>query len=465
MVSVSLPAGSYDYAELKTALDATDLLTSSFRQPGLDVLLASLRSGAGTAAALNLVNTQIVRPTSTAIAAVTTAGNWTVASNVTLQTKAFPTPAPSGRTNGLSITKPTTGTFGGARAVAVTPFRLSNAEVVRLWLYWGADQGSVSVRFTSGDFTARREFSWAYSGQLHKGWNLLTIRPDDDGTTAPGGAAWVVTGTQPLTDLITGVQINVSANSGNSAEIYLDGIDYQRKIPIKGSVSFGFDRFGEASIPNLMLPIFQECGIAGYWAGDGNLINGATSARGMLETVYAAGWDAISQGMNHPDYTAAGAAQLGTDYDTAKAIFQAGGFTNALDLFAYPLSANDASTDAMLVSKGVRMARSGWAWAVHPNEFNAGPKLIGHGAVNMGGKTLTTIKKLIDSAARYKTRLDLFTHGGVTGGDGTAPPADPLMYYTNDERSAILHALSYEASGDLEVEKPTRYLDRYILGR
>lgn len=396
----------------------------------------------------------------TLIAQTTTTTNWAVASGVTLSVASFPTKSPSGRTSGLKVAKPTTGTFGGVRFTGVPANWVPDVnKPIALWLWWGADQGSVSLRLTSDAFATKRvEFSWAYMGQLHKGWNLLVVRPNGDGTIEPNNATWVVTGGQAWTEVINGIQISINTNTGNAADIYLDGV-YEYDGPVaQGCVCFGFDKYGEASIPTLALPLLSARGIKAYWAGDGNLIDGPTTARGYLQTVYDAGWDAISQGMNHPDYAAAGAAQLSADYDQALAIFQAQGFFRGSKLFSYPLSSNNEATDAVLLSKGVYMARSGWAWSVRPNDFNAGPKLIGHGAFNLGGKTLAQAKAMIDRARVYGSTEFLFCHGLAAGGTGGAPPADTLYWYADDYAALLDYAVASRTAGTLDILSPTEWI-------
>lgn len=397
------------------------------------------------------------------INATTSVTGWTATSGAVLATAVAPVAHPNGGTQFLEITCPVADTFVSARSTAVpASFHLSDAALIGIWIYWSAAQGSVALRFTSDNFVSKtKTFSWAWSGQLHVGWNYLTIRPGDDGTTSPGGVTWTVAGGMLDTEVVNGVEVQISTNAAVQTDIFVGGIEYYASAPARGAIVFGFDKYGEASIPTLALPILSASKIRAYWAGDGNLINGATTARGYLQTVYDAGWDAISQGMNHPDYTVAGAAQLAADYDTAAAIFLAQGFRRGSQLFSYPLSANNAATDAVLLAKGVRMARSGWSWDIRPNAYNGGPKLIGHGAVNIGGKTLTVAKALVDRAVAYGSTIFLFCHGLTAGGTGTTPPADPLYWYTSDYQALIDYAVTKRAAGLIETLSPTQWLARH----
>ena len=463
------PAPTYSYQWTSEGINITGATSASYTFKRIDAgkiircnVTATNSSGSVTVASHGTPYTgkfpQAKTPTVIANTAALT--GWTVASNMTNTIKAYPVAAPSGKTSGLSLSKPATGTFAGSR-YATSAFKLSEVSVVGFWVYWTATAGSISIRFSSDNFAAKRtEFSWAYPGQLHQGWNLLTVRPNGTGATEPNGSAWVVTGGQTLDETINSVQISLSTGNNVANEVYLDTVFYHKEIPTRGSVVIGFDKFGEESIPNLAYPILRDAGIKAYWAGDGNLIDGATNANALLRKVYNAGWDAISQGMNHPDYVAVGATQLGTDYDTAKAIFTAQGFTRGIDLFSYPLSSNDASTDAMLASKGVKMARSGWSWWIHNNEYNAGPKLLGHGAVNIGGKTLAQAKALVDAAVYNGVTIFLFCHGIAAGGTGTTPPADTLYWYENDFKQLVAYIAAYRDANMLYADSATEWYTR-----
>jgi len=399
-------------------------------------------------------------------AAADTTG-WTAQSAGVISAKAFPAPHPSGQIAGLALKALAADTFVAVRTWTYpSGFKLSQAYAIGLWIY--ADTvppGSVVLRFSSDNFASKtKQFSWAYPGQLHPGWNLLTVNPAGTAATNPGGGSWTVAGGFLDTDTINGMEIQLTTSGSSDVEIWLGGVFYHPVKPTRGAVILGFDKYGEASIPQIALPIMTAAGIKGYWAGDANLIENAGNSLTYLRQVYDAGWDAITQGKNHPDYTQpASKAALGADVDYARGVMMAQGFTRALTMFSYPVSANDVETDAILAAKGVPMARSGWAWQIHPNEYNSGPKLLGHGATNMGGKTLTAVKQLVDAAVYYGTTVSVFTHGIVAGGDGTTPPADPLYWYQNDFQALVDYLVAYREQGILDIDSPTQWLTKRTL--
>ena len=387
---------------------------------------------------------------------------WVAQSAGVLTAKTFPVAHPSGQTSGLSLKALSGDTFVAARTWTYpSGFKLSQAYLLGLWVYVDTAPGSIVLRFSSDNFVSKtKQFSWAYPGQLHPGWNLLTVNPAGTSATNPGGASWSVAGGFLDTDTINGMEVQLTTSGSADVEIYLGGLFYHAAKPTRGAVILGFDKYGEASIPQVALPIMTAAGIKGYWAGDANLIENAGNSLTYLRQVYDAGWDAITQGKNHPDYTQpASKAVLAADIDYARGVMRSLGFTRSLMHFSYPLSANDAETDAILAS----MARSGWAWQIHPNEFNTGPKLLGHGATNIGGKTLTAVKQMVDAAVYYGTTLSLFTHGVVAGGDGTTPPADPLYWYQNDFQALVDYLVAYREQGVLDIDNPTQWLAKRTL--
>lgn len=403
--------------------------------------------------------------TPTVLNATSTHTGATAVSAGVLATETYPEAHPSGATSGLSVSCLAADTFAGVRlpaALLPANFKLDNAYLVGLWVYWTGTNGSVALRFTSDNFATKlKTFSFAWSGQLHRGWNLLTVDPKGVAATNPGGQAWTVAGGFLDSDTVNGIEVQISTNGAAETKIYLGGLFYHTQKPTRGGVMLGFDKYGESSIPSLALPIIKAAGFRAYWAGDANLIESNGSSWTYLSQVYAEGWDAITQGKDHGDYTQpANKALLASHIDYARGIMRARGLTRALNMFSYPLSANDDQTDAILAAKGVPMARSGWAWTIHPNEYGPGPKLLGHGAINIGGKTLATVKAAVDMARYLGVTIDLFCHGLTPGGTGTTPPADPLYWYASDYQALVTYIKGYTDAGELDCLTPTEFIAR-----
>ena len=383
----------------------------------------------------------VLRPTNPSFTAA-----WVAASGVSVNNAAaFAKTHPSGRTSGTLLTKnPVSGTFGGARRTT-DPFKLSDFKLIGLDVLPSILGGSVSIRFSSDNFATKRvEYSWPLPSQLYSDhWNRLTARVLADTSGIDPNGSWTVTGGMTMDETINAVQISISTVTNQAASVAIDNVLLFEKTPARGVVMFGFDRYSDSSIPSLALPIAQAYGIRPYAAGDTNLLAGQGAAWASVKQLYDAGWPIFSQGPDHKDYVAAGAAQLTTDVALSRAALIAAGFTNALDYFAYPFSSNNAATDAALLAAGFKYASTGIGWNNHPNEYNGiGYKLIGAARQNIGGMTLTQIKRLIDRAAQYGIILDLFCHGLAAGGDGESPNADPLLVNSTVWEAAIAYAKS-----------------------
>lgn len=394
----------------------------------------------------------------TSIVQVATASGWVSNSAIQISVAEYPKIAPNGRASGLRLVTNAADTFAEARCVTdVTSFTLGTPRLVCLWVYWPDGQsGNIGIRFTSDAFASKtRTFTFAYPGQVHAGWNLLVVDPDDDGTTSPNNSTWASAGGMTTSETVNGVAIQLNNTGGSTSAItaYIASVHSMSAGISRGAILIGFDQISEASIASTALPIMKAEGFAGYHAGDGDLMTGTAADR--LDFLYDAGWDVIQQGIGHIDY-AANIGALESDFDAARAILQSRGWTRALDFFAYPYSANSEATDAILADRGVRMARSGKAWTIRSSKWGH-PKLIGHGAVNIGGKTLTTVKKLVDKAANYGETISLYAHGITAGGDGTTPPADQLYWYVNDFQSLITYISGYVSAGNLECMSPSEW--------
>ena len=396
--------------------------------------------------------------------------------SITVTTEAYPSvPYPGGPSSGLSMSVAAGVQFGSAMT-AVKPFKLSEVALVGLRFYWPSDQaGSLIIAFSSDGFVSkRREFSISYSGQISNRWNTETVRPDDDGSTSPNNGTWGVTGGQAIDETITHMRMSISRSAGQAAgvpaKVYASQSFTHIAVPTKGAVQMGFDAFGEASIVQLALPILQAAGFKGYHAGDTNLVVGSAGAD--LDTLYAAGWDVISQGgttqasitpgSGHSNF-ASNPSYLSPDIDAFRLVWDVR-FPRCRNLFAYPNSAENDTVNDIALSKGIQIARSGWGWALHPDEYGAGPKLLGHGGINMGGKTLTQMKRFVDMCVRYGVTINCYVHGLVAGGDGTAPPADTLKWFANDYQALVAYILAYVQAGLLDCDPPSIWLLKHALG-
>ena len=396
-------------------------------------------------------------------AAGSTTTGLTANSAAQLAIKAAPALHPSGRTTALAVKVLNGDNFVSVRIPAAqipANFKLDDAYSVGMWVYWPGASGSVVLRFSTSNFgTDRKEFPWAWSGQLHTGWNLVTVNPKGAAGVNPGGIAWTVNGAYTDATVINGIEVILNTAGTADVEIFIDSIFYTTGRQQRGTVVLGFDAFGESSIVNLAMPLLNARDIKAYWSGDANLVDTPTNARALAQTWYDNGHDLVTQGYNHVDYTQ-NVGLLANDYLNAQGVHRGLGWNRGLGMFMYPLSSNNEATDAILAAEGVKVARSGWAWQIHENEYNAGPKLLGHGAVNIGGKTLAQVRDIVAQARYLGNTVFLFTHGLVAGGNGGAAPADPTYWYVNDYTTLLDELVADRSTGNLNIESATEWVFR-----
>lgn len=198
-----------------------------------------------------------------------------------------------------------------------------------------------------------------------------------------------------------------SAVPSSERVLYIDMVAVNGKA--KPHIIFGVDGFDYASNTSFLLPEFNKYGLNFYLAGDGNRV---TPNKAALDAIYAAGNDIVMQGMDHVDYTA-NVGRLAADIDAATAIFINAGYTRALDCFAYPYNNRNLATDAILRSKGFKIARSIGGFRI-PSTSLGRPDLLDVGALDMGQKTSAQIIAWIDDAILCGYHLFLYGHEWVT---------------------------------------------------
>ncbi|KQT05247.1 hypothetical protein [Rhizobium sp. Leaf386] len=238
-------------------------------------------------------------------------------------------------------------------------------------------------------------------------WTNLYWHPNGEvySNAQPDGVPPTPTGTPDLNNIR---EIEFAWNIGSATPaaervMWLDLVAFNGRS--RPAVIFGFDGFGDTSHESVVLPLCQSLGLRGYIAGDGNA---AAANAAKLATFRAAGWDIISQGMDHTNYLT-NPGDLSPDFDEAKGILEALSLTGALDIFAYPFNSRSLATDATLLGKGVK-----WARTTGGNRFpitslgKPNPLLIG--AVDMGGKSAAQIKAWIDDAKLGGYTLVLYDH-------------------------------------------------------
>ncbi len=261
-----------------------------------------------------------------------------------------------------------------------------------------------------------------------------------------GVAAATVAGTVDF-NAITEVEFDWSISAATPlAEryIYVDCVAFNGRS--RPAVIFGFDGFGDASHESIVLPLCQSLNLRGYIAGDGDAA-AANSAK--LTTFQNAGWSITSQGMGHTNYQL-NPGDLSPDFDEAEGILEGLNLTNGLDLFAPPFNARSLATDATLLSKGVK-----WARTTGGNRFpitslgKPNPLLVG--ALDIGQKTAAQVQAWVDDAILAGYTLVLYGHTIATTASSSTITA------TAEFTTMMNYIASKRDAGLLEVLTPSQH--------
>ncbi|KQU06043.1 hypothetical protein [Rhizobium sp. Leaf453] len=217
--------------------------------------------------------------------------------------------------------------------------------------------------------------------------------------------------------------------------IYIDAVAFNGRS--RPAVIFGFDGFGDASHESIVLPLCQSLNLRGYIAGDGD---SAAANSAKLATFQSAGWDIVSQGMEHTNYLT-NPGDLPADFDEAEGILEGLNLTDGRDLFAYPLNSRSLATDATLLEKGVKWARSTGA-NYFPITSLGKPNPLLVGALDIGQKTAAQVQAWVDDAILAGYTLVLYGHTIATTASSSTITATAefttMMNYIASKRDAGL---------------------------
>ncbi|KQT03228.1 MULTISPECIES: hypothetical protein [unclassified Rhizobium] len=282
-------------------------------------------------------------------------------------------------------------------------------------------------------------------------WTSLYWHPDGKlfSSAHPNGIATTFGGTLDRGN-IREVEFELSISAATPlAERYIHLDCFALNGRSRPAVVFGFDGFGDASHESIVLPLCQSLNLRGYIAGDGNA---AAANVSKLLTFQSAGWPIVSQGMNHTDY-ALNPAQLSPDFDEASGILEGLNLDSALEFFAYPYNSRSLATDATLLAKGVK-----WARTIGGNRFPATsifkPNTLMIGALDIGQKTFAQVKAWIDDAILAGYTLVLYGHTIAT-------TASTSLITATAEFTAIMNYIaSLRDAGQIEVLTPVQHARR-----
>lgn len=292
----------------------------------------------------------------------------------------------------------------------------------------------------------RRTLSLPVGTQQKGRWNCVRINVAATAAQSPTGATWADTGTPDnneieYLELVTNCQAAVP-----------DGVRYVLfdVVAIGGGstpiIMLGNDG-NQASILSTAVPYLKQYGMRGYNAFDADLL---AANRSQKDQIYDAGWDLITQGLNHTDY-GADPAQLVIDLPTALGYMAAAGYARGSDCFCYPLNSATFGTSETLLENGIVAARESNNTQLVVSNLGR-QEIIGCGSYDCGQKTSANMQAVVETAKLHGTSMWMYWHDLVASA-GTSTET------TISEWQSFIQYLAVEqAAGRVIVATPTEFI-------
>lgn len=272
---------------------------------------------------------------------------------------------------------------------------------------------------------------------LRQGWNCLSVNVAEDGTTQPQGGGKITTtaiGGQTLASPINSIQIGINAIASGEV-FYIGGIFYgaQASSP---KVLMNWDDGNDTQWT--IFNIFRSRGITGSLSIIPRKIGAAGSLTlAQLRTIYDWGWDVVAHPHESTDViplTSLSVAAATAEIVAAKQWMQDNGFTRRLDTMVWPQNAANNTLVAVAQGLGYKVARESTNRNIMLSQGIDNPMRLGSG--DLGGITLATAIKLLDSAILYKSLIIIYGHklvGTATSpASGGAAPGDTYTWNQSD---------------------------------
>jgi peptidoglycan/xylan/chitin deacetylase (PgdA/CDA1 family) len=219
----------------------------------------------------------------------------------------------------------------------------------------------------------------------------------------------------------------------------------------KPMVVVGFDGF-YASTASVALPLFKKYGIKGYNSSSGNNI---AASKATCDALYNAGWDLIQQGQRLGNYgTDANAGTLAADVLTARAQFDANGYTRGRNIFTYPYNSRQAASDTVLAAAGFKCAAATGDGCFAHSQLGSGG-IMGVGRNSLNNVTAVQAQAALDAAIANGGHIWYYGHDLV----GSITDANTQML-TSEFTTFMAYLAGQHFSGACEVVTPSEFLAR-----
>ena len=273
---------------------------------------------------------------------------------------------------------------------------------------------NIPIGFSS-DARATKSLNYTFGANWFKraGRHILPVKAGEDGTTDLHGNAWSSTGGQAWGDDFNHCRVLVNSAAGGIT-INVCAIIFGSRSPNK--VVWTIDNVRPTLI-STVLPMLKAAGMRATLCMDGDLIAGNVAA---VKTALDDGHELGLQGIGHINYTTGGNDALLDGHITqCFAACTAAGLPQP-KVWAFPVNATNATTDAIVQARGFTYARGGNSDILAP--VGTGLPESGGGMVRagfcqpVGNNFLDTpaykgVKNRVDAADNSGGYFHQFVHG------------------------------------------------------
>lgn len=274
--------------------------------------------------------------------------------------------------------------------------------------------------------------------QLRHGWNFVVYKQLTDIASTPASLSHFngLTVTKFSTGangdmLLSPLQyMQLTFINMNGCTVYLDSL--WTDFAAQPQIVLGTDQ-ATVDCVDYALPIFQSYGWKGYSAstfrvwtsgstiiGDWNTPAGGTE---YLETLYAAGWDAINHSTNHLAPATLTAPEIRYEVQASRSWLLTRGGVRGSEFYASPQSSTSILSERIISEAGFLLQRHGLNGKpnIQITQFGL-DNASSVGAIDMSNATVgfqkySLIKAYIDMCVAYGASVFLFWHGITTLGD------------------------------------------------
>ncbi len=270
---------------------------------------------------------------------------------------------------------------------------LSTMKNISLWYYVedASQLSGIYIRLSStANFSKYFEFRKFYP---NNGWNLLRRAKEEAYNT--GGESW--------NNTMIRLRVQLAVDAGKTPVVSVDDM----RINFDGipKVILSFDGSG-SSLYNIAFPIMEPLGIKGTnYIQSNDLLS-----IGLMDALYAAGWDQCNHTHTHPHMTTLTYQQQYDEIKLCDDILASRGYSfDRRRHFAPPFNEYDTNTQAALNALGYLTLRTGHSGSVpYPPQSD----FLSLEIKEIQNTTpMNTVYAAIDNAFNSKSTLIIFTHG------------------------------------------------------